>query len=85
MGRRGHQLLRLDGQVGAIVNAEKLAAEPATVSGDLARHVRRIAQQMGLDAGPETAGELDAATAFESIKPGFTREAGSSRGAGPTA
>lgn len=79
------RLLQLDGQVGAVANAEKHATKPAAVSGDLARHLRRIAQQMGLDAGPETADEPHTARAFEPIKPSFTREAGSSRGAGPTA
>lgn len=77
-------LLRLDGQVGAVVNSEKHVVDPAAVSSDLARQLRRIAQQMGLDAGTETVGDPGTALVFESIKPSFTREAGSSRGAGPT-
>lgn len=78
-------LLRLDGQVGAVVNAEKQVACPAAVPGDLVRHVGRIARQMGIDAGDGTADCSDRALVFESIKPSFTREAGSSRRTGPAA
>lgn len=77
-------LLRLDSQVGAVVDNEKHVADPAAVSSDLARHLRRIAQQMGLDAGAETADDPGTTLVFEAIKPSFTREAGSSRGTGPT-
>ncbi len=76
-------LVRLDGQVGVVVNAEKQMAGPAVVSGDLARHLGRLAQQMGLGTGNGTADHSDRALVFEPIKPSFTREAGSRRRAGP--
>ena len=78
-------LLRLDGQVGVVVNAEKQVACPAVVSGDLAGHLGRLAQQMGLGTGNGVAGNPDGVPVFEPTKPSFTREAGSSRRTGPAA
>lgn len=76
-------LLRLDGQVGAVVNAEKHVADPGVVSGEVARHLRRLAQQVGQGTGDEAVGYPDKALVFKPIKPSFTREAGSNRRTGP--
>lgn len=65
------------------MNAEKHVAEPATGSGDPARHLGRIAEQTGLDTGDEKADCSDSVPVFESIKPTFTRKTGSGRRAGP--
>ncbi len=75
----GTSLLRLDGQVGSVVNAEKHVAGSGPVSHDIARHLGQLLEQMGLDAGNGTAGLSYKALAFERVKPGFTREAGSFR------
>lgn len=72
-------LLRLDGQVGAVVHAEKYVADSAVVSCELAGHLGRIAQQMGLGSGDGVVEQLGNAPGFEPVKPGFTREAGSFR------
>ena len=73
------RLLQLDGQVGAVVNAEKHVADPAAVSGELARQLGRLAQQMGFGTGNGVADHAEVAPGFEPVKPGFTREAGSIR------
>jgi hypothetical protein len=69
-------LLKLDGQMGMRVNAEKHVASPAVVSDNVALHLRRIAQQIGLDARNGMANYSDSEPVFEPVKPGFTREAG---------
>lgn len=73
------RLLWLDGEVGTAVEAEKQVVDSAAVSGDLARHLRRLAQQMGLEAGDGEVEQSDRALGFEPVKPGFTRESGSFR------
>lgn len=77
-------LLLLDGQVAAVVNAEKHVVDPAAVSGEVAGPLGRIAQQMGLGAGNAAVGQPDRAFGFEPVKPSFTRETGSIRRPGPT-
>lgn len=72
-------LLRLDGQVGSVVNAEKHVVDSGPVSNDMARNLGRLLEQIGIDAGNGTSGLSDTAPAFERVKPGFTREAGSFR------
>lgn len=72
-------LLRLDGGVGAVVNAEKHLAGSAAISVDLARHLGRLVQQMGLDAENGVVEQSGGVPGFEPVKPGFTREAGSFR------
>jgi hypothetical protein len=72
-------LLRLDGQLAAIVKAETHVVDPVAVSDELARQLKRIAQQMGLGAGDGAAKESGKVRGFEPVKPGFTREAGSFR------
>lgn len=72
-------LLLLDGQVGAVVNAERHGADPAAVSGEVAGALERIAQQMGLGAGDGVVQPSNRAPGLEPVKPGFTREAGSFR------
>jgi hypothetical protein len=69
-------LLRLDGQVGAVVNVERHVVNPAVVSGEVAGQLGRLAQQMDLGAGDGTVEQPSSATRFGPIKPGFTREAG---------
>ena len=76
-------LLRLDGQVGAVVNAERHVVDPAVVSGEVAGQLGRLVQQMGLGTGDEAVGFPDEALVFEPVKPSFTREAGSVRRTGP--
>ncbi len=78
-------LLRLDGRVGVVVNAERHVVDPAVVSGEVAGRLGRLVQQMGLGTGDVAAGCRYTPLVFEPIKPSFTREAGSSRrtGAGP--
>ncbi len=76
-------LLRLDGRVGVVVNAERHVVDPAVVSGEVAGQLGRLAQQMGLGTGDEGVGYPDKALVFEPVKPSFTREAGSSRRTGP--
>lgn len=78
-------LLRLDGQVGAVANAEMHVVDPAVVSGEVARHLGRLAQQMGLGTGDGATAHRNSAPVFESIKPSFTREMGSSPRRGPAA
>ena len=75
-------LLRLDGRVGVVVNAEKQVADPAVVSGEVARQLGWLVQQMGLGTGDEAVNYPNALV-FEPIKPSFTREAGSTRRTGP--
>ncbi len=70
------RLLRLDSQVGAVVNGEKHVIDPAVFSGEVAGQLRRIAQQLGVGAGDGAVEQSDRAPGFESVKPGFTREAG---------
>jgi hypothetical protein len=41
-------LMRLDGQVSAVVNVEKYVINPATISGKVLGKLEQIAQQMGL-------------------------------------
>lgn len=72
-------LLRFDGQMGAIVNAEKHLVDPAVVSGEVAGQLGWIAQRMGLDAGEGAAEPSSSAPGFGFVKGGFTREAGSIR------
>lgn len=76
-------LLRLDGQVGAIVAAEEHVVDPAVVSGEVAGQLGRIAQQMGLAAGTAAVEQSDRAFGFEPVKLGFTRETGSIRRQAP--
>jgi len=78
-GPLGTRLVRLDGQVGVVVNAEKHVLDPSGVSGEVARQLERIAQQMGLGAGGEAVGRSETAPGSEPVKQGFTREAGSLR------
>ncbi len=72
-------LLRLDGQVGVVVDAEKHMIDPPLISGDVAGELERVARQMGLGTAGEVVGQSDAAQVFPPAKPGFTREAGSLR------
>ncbi len=72
-------LLRLDGRVGVVVNAEKHEVDPPVISGEVAGQLGRLVQQMGLGTGDEAVGYSDKALVFEPIKPSFTREAGSNR------
>ena len=76
-------LLRLDGRVGVVVNAERHVVDPAVVSGEVAGELGRLVQQMGLGTGDEAVGYTDEALVFERVKPSFTREAGSTRRTGP--
>lgn len=73
------RLLWLDGEVGTAVETDKQVVDSAAVSGDLARHLGRLAQQMGLGAGDEEVEQPGRGPGFEPVKPGFTREAGSFR------
>ncbi|MCA1707030.1 MAG: hypothetical protein LC808_28695 [Actinobacteria bacterium] len=72
------RLLRFDGQVGAVVNAEKQVVDPAVAPGKLAEQLERIAQQMGLSPGG-AAEQSGKDFVLEPAKPGFTRVAGSIR------
>lgn len=72
-------LLRLDGAVGAVVNAEKHLANPAVVFGEVAGELGRLVQQIGLGAGDGVVEQSDKAPTFGPVKPDFTREAGSIR------
>jgi len=72
-------LLRLDSQVGAVVNVEKCVVDPAGVPDEVVGQLERIAQQMGLNSGNGVVGQLGSAPGFEPVKPGFTRVAGSFR------
>ncbi len=72
-------LLRLDGQVGVVVNAEKHVVDPAVVSDAVTGQLGRVARQMGLDTGDGAAEQPGEAPGFESVKPTFTRVAGSFR------
>lgn len=72
-------LLRLDGQVGAVVTIEKHVVDSASVSGELARQLGRIAQQMDLSAGYGAVEPASGAPGFGPMKLGFTREAASIR------
>lgn len=72
-------LLRFDGQVGAVVDAEKLVVDPEVVSGEVAEQLRRIAQQMSLGTRARVVNQPDREFRFKPVKPGFTREAGSIR------
>jgi hypothetical protein len=67
-------LLRLDGQVGAIVNAEKHAVDPAVISGEVAAQFGRLVQQMSVGDG--AVAQSSSATGFGPVKSSFTREAG---------
>jgi hypothetical protein len=71
-------MLRLDSQVGAVVNTEKHVVDPAVVSGEVTRQLEQIAEQMGL-GGDGMVEQPYKAFGFVPIKPGFTREAGSFR------
>ncbi len=72
-------LLRLDGQVGTVVNAEMHLVAPVVVSGEVAGQLERIAQQTVLGTGGGVVEPQDEAPRFEPVKAGFTREAGSFR------
>ena len=72
-------LLRLDGELGAVVNVEKRVVDPWIVSGEVGRQLERISQQMGLGAGDGVVKQLGSVLEFEPVKPDFTREAGSFR------
>ncbi len=79
MGSLRAPLLRLDGQVGAVVNAEKHVVDPAVVSDEVVGQLERIAHQMGLDTDNGAVKQSGEVPAFEPVKPGFTRVAGSFR------
>lgn len=67
-------LLRLDGQVGLVVHTERHVVEPATVvSDDMARHLGRLLEEMGLGAGDGAPSRSGRAPGFERVKPSFTR------------
>lgn len=74
-------LLRLDGQIGAAVNAEKQKQmdAPGVGLGKVAEQLERVAQQMGLGVGNGVVEQADRELSGEPVKPGFTREAGSFR------
>lgn len=72
-------LLRLDGLVGVVVNAEKRVVDPAVVSGEVAGQLRRVAQQWAMDAGDGMVEQSDREFGFEHVQPGFTRQGGSFR------
>lgn len=72
-------LLRLDGQVGAVVNTEKHVIDPGVVSGELAGQLEGIAQQMGVDTDDVAVERSGKGPGFGPVKPGFTREVGSFR------
>lgn len=80
----GTWLLRCDGQIGAVVDAEKNVVDPAVVSGTVTGQLELLAQQMGLGSGNRANGMTSSATGFGSVKPGFTREAGSFRRQAPS-
>lgn len=67
-------LLRLDGQVAAIVNVEKNVARPATISSAVAQHLGPLVKQMGLGAEDEMVEQAGGAL-LETAKAGFVREA----------
>ncbi|MGH3886012.1 MAG: hypothetical protein ACRDSZ_05460 [Pseudonocardiaceae bacterium] len=69
-------LLRLDGQLGAVVNAEKHVVEPAVVSSRVAGELGRLVQEMRLGSGDGQAVQPGGVPGFESVTPGFTRVAG---------
>ena len=73
------RLLRLDGEVGTVVEAEKQVVDSPAISGDVARHLKYRAQQMGLDPGDGEVEQPGNGPGFEPAKPGFTRVAGSFR------
>ncbi|MGH3865454.1 MAG: hypothetical protein ACRDQ4_04805 [Pseudonocardiaceae bacterium] len=64
-----------------MVRTEKHTTGPAAVpvTGGMAQRLRRIAQQMELDAGDKIVDSSDRAPGFGPVKLGFTREAGSFR------
>ena len=72
-------LLRLDGQVGTVVNTEKHVVDPAVLSGEVAGQLGQLMQQTGLGTDSGVVEPSSRAFGFESVKPGFTREAGSFR------
>jgi hypothetical protein len=72
-------LLRLDGQVGVVVNAEKHVVPPVVGSGEVAGQLEQIAQRMGMGTDDGVFEQSDLAPGFEPAKPGFTRESGSFR------
>ena len=72
-------LLRLDGELGALVNAEKHVVHSAVIFGEVAGQLGRIAQQMGLDTDDGKVEQSGKASGFEPVKPGFTRITGSFR------
>ncbi len=69
-------LLRLDGQVVAVVNAEKHVVDPAVVFDEVAGQLGRVARQMGLDTGDGAVEQSGEAPGFEPAKPTYTRVAG---------
>jgi hypothetical protein len=73
------RLLRLDGEVGTVVNAEKHVVDPAVISGEVAARFGRLVQQMCPGAEHGVVEQPSNATGFGPVKPGFTREAGSVR------
>lgn len=73
------RLLQLDGQVSAVLEAEKHVVDSAVVSDQMAGQLERIAQQMGLDTGDGAVEQSDREFGFEPVKPGFTRVSGSFR------
>jgi hypothetical protein len=65
--------------VGWVANAEEPAVDSGPVSNGMARHLGRLLEQIGIDAGNVTSDLSDTAPAFERVKLGFTREAESFR------
>jgi len=72
-------MLWFDGQVGAVVSAEKHVVDPAVVSDEMAGQLGRLVQQMGLGAEDGEIKQSDRDLGSEPVKLGFTREAGSFR------
>lgn len=69
------ELLRLDGAMGVVVNAEKQVFAPVVVADNVARQLGRLIEQTVFGSGNEEARHLDG----EPVKPGFTRQAGAFR------
>ncbi len=73
------RLFRCDGQTGEEVDSEKNAVNSAMVSGAVTGQIERFAPQMGLGSGDGANGTTSSAIECGSVKPGFTRKAGSFR------
>lgn len=78
-GSLRNHLLRRDGHVGTVVNAEKHVSRPMVVSGELAGELGRIARQMGLGTDDGVAEQSGKVPGSGCVSPGFTREVGSFR------